>query len=73
MAWVNYFGYFGTYSVDEENKVVIHRLEGSWFPNLVGTEQIRYYRFEGKHLVLEAKTPWGNVRIVWEKYAPAAG
>src|SRR5450755_443524 len=66
VAWVNYFGYFGTYSVDEENKAVIHRIEGSWFPNLVGTEQIRYYRFEGKHLVLEAKTPWGNVRIVWE-------
>jgi hypothetical protein len=66
-AWVNYFGYFGTYSVDEENKAVIHRIEGSWFPNLVGTKQTRYYRFEGKHLVLEGKTPWGNVRIVWEK------
>jgi hypothetical protein len=45
VAWVNYFGYFGTYSVDEQNKAVIHRIEGSWFPNLVGTEQIRYYRF----------------------------
>jgi hypothetical protein len=72
-AWANYFGYFGTYSIDEENKAVIHRIEGSWFPNLVGTEQIRYYRFEGKQLVLLAKTPWGDVRIVWEKYAPAAG
>jgi Lipocalin-like domain len=72
VAWMNYFGYFGTYSVDEENKAVIHRIEGSWFPKLVGTEQIRCYRFEGKHLVLEAKTPWGNVRIVWEKYAPTA-
>jgi Lipocalin-like domain len=34
-AWSDYFGYCGTYSVDEEAKAVIHHIEGSWFPNLV--------------------------------------
>jgi Lipocalin-like domain len=71
-AWANYFGYFGTYTVDAERKEVVHRIEGSWFPNLVGTEQIRHYRFEGKQLVLLAHTPWGDVRNVWEKYGSAA-
>jgi hypothetical protein len=68
MAWVNYFGYFGRFTVDEDKKIVVHQIEVSWFPNLVGTEQIRHYRFEGKQLVLHANTPWGDVRNVWEKY-----
>jgi YD repeat-containing protein len=67
-AWLNYFGYFGRFTVDADKKIVVHQIEGSWFPNLVGTEQIRHYRFKGKQLVLDANTPWGNVRIVWEKY-----
>jgi hypothetical protein len=66
-AWGKYFGYFGTFSVDEEKNAVIHRIEGSWFPNLIGTEQVRFFRFEGEKLVLDADTNWGKVRIVWEK------
>jgi Lipocalin-like domain len=71
-SWENYFGYFGSYTVDEDRKTVVHRIEGSWFPNLIGTEQVRHYQFEGKQLVLRANTPWGDVRNVWEKYGPAA-
>ena len=66
-AWSGYFGYFGTYTIDERARAVTHHIEGSWFPNLVGTKQIRYYRFEGDRLVLDADTAWGQVRIVWEK------
>ncbi len=66
-AWANYFGYFGTYSLDADRKVVTHHIKGSWFPNLVGADQLRYYRFEGNQLVLDASTAWGQVRIVWEK------
>jgi|ERR1051325_3328541 hypothetical protein len=40
-AWSNYFGYFGTYSIDEQAKKVTHHIEGSWFPNLVGQDQER--------------------------------
>jgi hypothetical protein len=66
-AWGGYFGYFGTYTIDERVGTVTHHIEGSWFPNLIGTQQIRYYHFEGDQLVLDADTAWGQVRIVWEK------
>ncbi len=66
-AWLGYFGYFGTFAIDERRKAVIHRIEGSWFPNLNGSEQVRFYRFEGDQLVLDADTAWGKVRIIWEK------
>jgi len=66
-AWGNYFGYFGTYAIDPDAEVVTHQLEGSWFPNLVGTAQRRHYEFEGDQLVLGADTPWAKFRIVWDK------
>jgi ketosteroid isomerase-like protein len=66
-AWSSYFGYFGTYTIDEPKSTVEHHIEGSWFPNLVGTTEKRRYRFEGEQLVLNAETAWGKVHIVWEK------
>ena len=33
--------HFGTYSVNEADKSVTTRVEGSWFPNLVGSDQKR--------------------------------
>jgi hypothetical protein len=65
-AWSGYFGYFGRYRVDEEAGTVTHLVEGSWFPNLVGTVQVREFAFEGARLWLSAQTAWGRVRIVWE-------
>lgn len=66
-AWSGYFGYFGTFTIDESAGTVTHHVEGSWFPNLVGTEQVRYYSFAGNRLSLDAHTPWGRVSLVWEK------
>jgi len=66
-AWLEYFGYYGTFSIDEKNKAVIHHVEGSSFPNLVGTRQVRYFRFDGERLVLNADGDWGKVQAVWEK------
>jgi hypothetical protein len=66
-AWSSYFGYFGTYTIDEDAHVVTHHIEGSWFPNLVGSEQARHYQLEDGRLVLDAETAWGRVSIVWEK------
>ena len=64
-AFKEYFGYFGTFEIDVERSVVIHRIKGSWFPNLEGGDQERHFRFEGDSLVLDADTTWGRVRIVW--------
>lgn len=66
-AWSDYFGYFGTYRIDLPQTAVIHHIEGSWFPNLVGTDQVRHFRFEGNRLILDADTEWGKVHIVWER------
>lgn len=68
-AWGNYFGYFGTFSIDPDNNAIVHHIEGSWFPNLVGTDQIRFFRLEGDRLLLDADTEWGKVHIVWQKVA----
>jgi hypothetical protein len=39
----------------EQERVVIHRLQMSWFPNWVGTQQKRFFEFAGDRLTL--KTP----------------
>ena len=71
-AFEGYVNYCGSYEVDEQERFVIHRLKLSWFPNLVGTEQKRYFEFAGDRLTL--KTPpltlLGEAqihRLVWER------
>lgn len=71
-AFKEYFGYFGTFSIDVDKQVITHHVEGSWFPNLEGGDQERRYRFENDLLVLDADTAWGKVRIVWRKAETAA-
>jgi hypothetical protein len=70
-AFREYFGYFGTFVIDSDRKTIVHRVEGAWFPNLEGSSQERRFRFEDDQLVLGASTPWGEVRIVWQR-APSA-
>lgn len=71
-AWPRYFGYFGTFTVDESTRTVTHHIRSGWFPNLAGTEQVRHCHLDEDRLTLEAETAWGSVRIVWRR-CPAAG
>jgi hypothetical protein len=64
--------YFGTYKVDEEKGIIVHVVEGSIFPNMEGTEQIRY--FELKENLLQLRTPTFKVAgevtfgiLLWER------
>jgi hypothetical protein len=66
-AYRGYTAYFGTYTVDEARVVVIHKVEGSLFPNYLGTEQQRRYTFSGNHLTLEGDMEHGRTRLVWER------
>lgn len=52
-AYSTYLAYFGTYELDGGQ--VIHRLQGSLFPNWAGEEQARAITGEGDDLVL--RTP----------------
>lgn len=64
--------YFGTYQVNEEKGIIAHVVEGSIFPNMEGTEQIRYY--ELKENLLQLRTPTFKVAgevtfgiLLWER------
>lgn len=53
--------------VNEADGVVVHRVTGSWFPNFVGTEQVRSFKLEGDKLLLTAETTGGSITVVWQK------
>jgi hypothetical protein len=66
-AWRRYFGYWGTFEVSAERGTVTHRVEGSMFPNWIGSEQVRFFRFEGAdRLILEAETSSGRSTLLWQ-------
>ena len=56
-----YVGYYGTFSLDEGSKTVIHHVESCTLPAWVGTDQTRHYEFIDDHLALRA----GSGRAVW--------
>lgn len=67
-AWRGYVGYWGTFRIHAEKGEVVHRVEGSWFPNWIGTEQVRQFRFEGRdRLVLETQSSSGRYTLKWER------
>lgn len=66
-AWRNYVGYWGTYTVDAAAGVVTHNVEGAWFPNWVGLEQVRHYAFSGNQLTLKADSPAWHASLVWQR------
>jgi hypothetical protein len=64
--------YFGTYRVDVASGTVTHHVLGATFPNWVGTNQVRYFRAEGRRLTLSAPPmPVGGHQVtptlVWER------
>jgi hypothetical protein len=50
-----YISYCGYYKINEQEHFVTHHLQLSWFPNLVGSDQTRYFEFTGDRLTL--RTP----------------
>jgi len=62
-----YFCYFGTFVVNEAERTVTHHIAGSWFPNLVGTDQVRSFELDGNTLSLRADGSSGRITIVWER------
>ncbi|HKU95013.1 MAG TPA: lipocalin-like domain-containing protein [Vineibacter sp.] len=68
-AFQQYFGYFGSYTVDAGAGTVTHFIEGASFPNLENEAQVRTFRLEEDRLILEAPTPWGFIRNTWIRAA----
>ena len=51
-AFEGHTSYFGTYTIDPSAGTVTHHVRGASYPNWTGHDQVRYYRFDGSHLVL---------------------
>ena len=68
-AWRGYLGYWGTFRIDARNNIVVHHVQGSSFPNWIGTEQARHFRFQEDFLILEAHSPDGISTLTWRKNA----
>ena len=70
-AYYGYTAYYGAYSVNEKDHVVIHHVEASLYPNWIGSEQRRLYEFSGGRLTLRAVNGMGGPgtesRLVWER------
>ncbi len=71
-AFQGYQAYYGTYTVDEEQRAVTHHLEGALLPNWVGVDQVRFFELVANRLTL--RTPPLLMRgkeavgyLVWEK------
>ncbi len=63
--------YFGTYTVDEPNHVVMLHIEQSSFPNWNGTDQQRRFGFTGDELRYTAASSTANpaesAELVWKR------
>ncbi len=73
-AFQGYQAYFGTYSIDENARVVTHHLAGALLPNWVGVDQKRFYELSGNRLILRTPTLMiGGTEatgyLVWKNYA----
>ena len=71
-AFVGYFGYFGPHTVEEGAEVATFHVEGTAYPNYIGTDQRRFVTLDGNRLTL--RTPADRAGgaditydIVWER------
>ena len=73
-AFLSSVAYYGTYSVDEDQGVVTHHVEGSLLPNWVGGDQHRGFKIVGDRLTLsppprEVDGQQQVASLVWERVA----
>ena len=71
-AFEGYHAYFGTYTVNEQERMITHHIEGCSFPNWVGVDQKRFFDLKGDRLTL--RTPPLLMRggqatgyLIWER------
>ena len=77
-AYSTYTAYYGSYTFEPENHIVIHHLEGSIVPGQIGQDNIRYFELKGNRLTLSVANNGNGGRIpfkdttrhlTWEKLA----
>jgi len=77
-AFDTYTAYYGTYTFEPENGIVIHHLEGSITPGQIGQDNIRYFELQGNRLTLSVANDGKGGRmarkdttahLTWERIA----
>jgi hypothetical protein len=63
--------YYGTYTIDEPTGRVIHHVQAASNPAWIGDDFIRWYRFDGQHLLLSLNGNFDNP-LVWERLPQGA-
>jgi hypothetical protein len=75
-AFDTYTAYYGTYTFEPQNGIVIHHLEGSIVPGQIGQDNIRYFELKGNRLTLSVANDGKGGRLLrkdttrhltWEK------
>jgi hypothetical protein len=70
-AYSSYIAYFGHYTIEPERGTVTHHVEGAMTPNMVGSDQVRYFEFspDRKSLFLTVKNGERVAgRLQWDRY-----
>lgn len=62
-AFEDYGSYFGTYTIDQARQTVTHQVRGAWYPNWIGHDQVRHFKFDGRRLLLS--TP----PLIWDGHS----
>ena len=62
-----YDSYFGNYTIDWENNIVTHRINGNLRPEKNLTEYKRRFQLNGDTLYLRSSDPKQKWRVVWTK------
>ena len=69
-AFDGYAAYYGSYSVDQGQGLMVHHVEAAHIPNWVGTDQVRHFEFQENRLILKGPLSRGGqevVSLVWER------
>jgi Lipocalin-like domain len=66
-AYSTYTAYYGTYTFEPENQIVIHHLEGSITPGQIGQDNIRYFELKGNRLTLSVANDGKGGRIPFKE------
>jgi hypothetical protein len=51
-AFEGHGSYFGTYTIDLARQTVTHHVRGASYPNWIGSDQLRHFKFDGSRLLL---------------------
>ena len=72
-AFEGYMAYYGNYKADEAEGLMVHEVEGSFFPNWIGERQVRKFEFtsDGKlrlsTLPIKGSRADLTVVLLWER------